>query len=132
VCHLLGIESERTLARSPFVGAVFESFVASEFLKQQVNAGKRRALYYFRDEQGLEVDFVIPQGNKRLLLIEAKSSRTVTASEGASLSRLAQSIKNYDVTSIVVHRPTADDPRFSTLSKSIRAVSLKQALAFAR
>jgi hypothetical protein len=132
VCHLLGIESERTLARSPFVGAVFESFVASELLKQQVNAGRRRELYYFRDEQGLEVDFVIPQGNKRLLLIEAKSSRTVTASEGASLSRLAQSIKNYNVTSIVVHRPTADDPRFSTLSKSIRAVSLKQALAFTR
>jgi predicted AAA+ superfamily ATPase len=59
-CHLLGISSERELARSPFFGPLFEGFVASEIVKQQLNAGERRALYYFRDHQGLEVDFVVP------------------------------------------------------------------------
>ena len=28
--------------------------------KAQLNAGRRRELYYFRDQQGLEVDFVVP------------------------------------------------------------------------
>ncbi len=29
-CHLLGIETERALASSPFLGPLFEGFVASE------------------------------------------------------------------------------------------------------
>lgn len=31
-------------------------FIAAEMAKAQVNVGGRRELYYFRDEQGLEVD----------------------------------------------------------------------------
>ncbi len=38
-CHLLGIESEAELSRSPFLGALFEGFVASEIVKAQANAG---------------------------------------------------------------------------------------------
>src|SRR5436190_16949533 len=60
-CHLLGIQTPSELERSPFLGAIFEGFVASEILKSQINVGRRKELYYFRDEQGLEVDFVLPQ-----------------------------------------------------------------------
>ena len=31
---------------------------------------------YIRDRQGLEVDFVVDEGNRRLLLFEAKATRT--------------------------------------------------------
>src|SRR5207249_7271897 len=48
-CHLLGINSNDELQRSPFLGPLFEGFVASEIFKQQVNDGRRRSLYYFRD-----------------------------------------------------------------------------------
>lgn len=48
------------MARSPFRGALFEGFIAAEMAKAQVNAGSRRELYYFRDQQGLEVDFLLP------------------------------------------------------------------------
>ena len=76
-CHLLGIESQHMLARSPFLGPVFEGFVASEIVKRQLAAGRRRELYYFRDQQGLEVDFVVPAGDARLVLLEAKASATL-------------------------------------------------------
>lgn len=59
-CHLLGLETPRALAGSPFHGPIFECFVASEIAKQQANLGRRRELYYFRDQRGLEVDFVVP------------------------------------------------------------------------
>src|SRR5207237_3519200 len=55
-CHLLGIDTAAELAKSPFRGALFEGFIAAEIVKAQVNAGRSRELYYFRDEQGLEVD----------------------------------------------------------------------------
>lgn len=76
LCHLLGVESERELSRSPFLGSMFEGFVASEILKHQIGAGRPRQLYYFRDQQGLEVDFVVPAGHRRLVLVEAKAART--------------------------------------------------------
>ena len=59
-CHLLGIETRPELERSPFLGAIFEGFVAGEIIKSQVHSGGRRQLFHFRDQQGLEVDFVVP------------------------------------------------------------------------
>ena len=49
-----------TGANPVFYGALFEGFIAAEIVKAQVNAGRRRELCYFRDEQGLEVDFLGP------------------------------------------------------------------------
>src|SRR5450631_2259663 len=37
-CHLLGITTQAELSRSPWLGAIFEGFVAGEILKSQVNA----------------------------------------------------------------------------------------------
>jgi hypothetical protein len=129
VCHLLGLESEKALERSPFSGPLFENFVASEIVKQQVNAGRRRELYYFRDQQGLEVDFLVPQGDKRVAMVEVKSSRSVTPSDAAPMHRLAQAMRNYRLSRLVVYRPDVNGPRFTMLRESVKAVSLKQALA---
>ncbi len=59
-CHLLGLQTMAELQRSPFYGPVLEGAVAAEILMSQVNAGKAPELYYFRDQQGLEVDFPFP------------------------------------------------------------------------
>jgi hypothetical protein len=102
-CHLLGIESERELARSPFLGPIFEGYVASEIIKNQINLGRRRELYFFRDQRGLEVDFLVPAGSQNLLVVEAKASQTVYPSAATPLLNLAEAIKSRDVRSIVVH-----------------------------
>jgi len=91
-CHLLGIHSRAELERSPFLGPIWEGFVASEILKTQTNLGRRRELYYFRDQQGLEVDFLVPAPNARLHLIEAKATRTATPAMTAPLRSLAQTL----------------------------------------
>src|SRR3990170_3240936 len=107
-CHLLGLESEPEPSRSPFLGALFEGFVASEILKHQVGTGRARHLYYFRDQQGLEVDFVVPAGHRRLVLVEAQASRTVVPHMGASLDRLSAAVKRYRGSRFLVHRPLGE------------------------
>ncbi len=104
-CHLLGIESGGELERSPFLGALFEGQVASEIIKRQVNSGRRRELYYFRDQQGLEVDFLVPVGGRKLVFVEAKTSRSARPDMAASMGRLARVVKGREVTACVVHRP---------------------------
>ncbi|MBI4579057.1 MAG: ATP-binding protein [Planctomycetes bacterium] len=124
-CHLLGIESEALLARSPFLGPLFEGFVAAEIVKAQLNAGRPKALYLFRDQQGLEVDFVVPAGPRRLLLAEAKATRTVRPKMAAPLTRLAASIRNYDVSSFIVHRAASAGAGgdISTVQTGVRALT---------
>lgn len=91
-CYLLGIESPNELNKSPFLGSLFEGLVAAEIVKAQLGAGGRRELYYFRDEQGLEVDFVVPGKNGSTTLIECKATQTVTPAMAGSLVRLSDAI----------------------------------------
>jgi len=49
ICYFLGIESEKMLNHSPFLGPVFEGFIAAEIIKYQINSGRPKELYYFRD-----------------------------------------------------------------------------------
>jgi predicted AAA+ superfamily ATPase len=97
VNYFLGIETEKMLLSSPFLGAVYEGFVASEIVKNKINNGKRKEIYYFRDEQGLEVDFLMPMGNGRLRLLEVKATRTPKPEMTNSLLRLSKSIKSSDI-----------------------------------
>lgn len=124
--HLLGIGSEKALNESHFLGPVFEGFVAAEILKHQINAGREKALYYFRDQQGLEVDFVVPFGSGELALIEAKATRTPVPDMGRPLTRLARSIRRYKRTGFLVCRPIGEAASFTALSPGVKAIPVEK------
>ncbi len=101
-CHLLGVDSPSELAKSPFYGALFEGFVAAEIVKAQLNAGRRRELFYFRDQQGLEVDFVMPGRGGSISLVECKATHTVTPAMALPLQRLAEALRKKRPTGTVI------------------------------
>jgi hypothetical protein len=130
-CHLLGIESEAELERSPFLGSIFEGLVAAEIVKAQVNAGKRREIYYFRDQQGLEVDFVVPGKNGSMHLIEAKASRTTKPDMVVPMRRLSEAwTKHFGpkraVSCTLVHRPARAASPSRAIAEGMQVVSFKQ------
>lgn len=127
ICHLLGIQSLTALRASTFAGPVFEGFVASELAKWQVNRGGRIELYYFRDQQGLEVDFLLPQGPHQLALIEAKSSSTLTPAMARAVTQLASASKAYDVRGFVV-QPGDASAAGRALAPGVSAVTVAQLL----
>lgn len=124
-CHLLGLESTQELERSPFLGSLFEGFIASEIVKAQVNEGGRRELYFFRDEQGLEVDFLVPGRRGALRLIECKAGRTVKPQMAAPVARLAAALGTgkRKPEGLVVYRPPKAGPPTSAVLPGVRAVS---------
>ena len=126
-CHLLGIDSEAELAKSPFAGSLFEGLIASEIVKAQVNAGRRREIYHFRDEQGLEVDFVTPGPGGALTLVECKAGRTVTPAMAAPMQRLRDAIrkarrKETAVNMVLVHQAPAVKHPTEAVAPGVRAV----------
>jgi predicted AAA+ superfamily ATPase len=126
VCHLLGIESEKMLNQSPFLGPIFEGFVAAEIIKRQMGAGRAKALYYFRDQQGLEVDFIVPADHQHLLFIEAKASRTVTPAMAEPLERLAGANSRYTITKVLVHRESKENFPTTALKSGVKALPVSQ------
>ena len=72
---LLGIRDAASLDTHAARGALFETFVVSELLKQRLNAGQARDLYFWRDSVGNEVDVLI-ESAQGLQAIEIKSGST--------------------------------------------------------
>lgn len=123
-CHLLGLRSRAELARSPFLGAVWEGFVAGEIIKAQLNAGGRRELYHFRDEQGLEVDFVLPGRGGKLHLVEAKATKSPTPPMARPMQSLARALGPDRAECWLVHRAALTPARTTVLAPGVKAVEL--------
>lgn len=86
--------------------------MAGEIVKQQVNRGQRREIYHFRDEQGLEVGFLVPGKNGAVSMIECKATRTPVPSMAASLVKLRDAFQEKQkvkrgVKCVLVHRKGA-------------------------
>jgi predicted AAA+ superfamily ATPase len=127
-CHLLGIETAAELARSPFAGAILEGFVAAEMAKAQVARGARRELYYFRDQAGLEVDFVLPRRGGGMRLVEVKSSATPRPEMARPMRVLADAWRALPtsrgaVEMVLVHGASKSTPRLRTLAPGAQAIS---------
>ena len=76
--YLLGVRSASELASHASRGAIFESFVLAELLKNHWHQGIEPQIYFWRDTAGHEVDFIVENGS-RPLAIEAKAGSTVAA-----------------------------------------------------
>lgn len=93
-CYLSLWNNPRTLELSAMAGAMFETYVISEIIKSYSNQGidVRSRLFYYRDNNGKEVDLLILD-NGTLYPIEVKKA--------AEPSKDA--IKNFDVVSSLGH-----------------------------
>jgi predicted AAA+ superfamily ATPase len=125
-CYLLGISSRSELERSPFLGNLHEGFVASEILKSQTNRGQRKEIYYFRDQQGLEVDFLLPRSSGKLWLIECKATKTVRPSMARPLLSLQRSLPRPADRLIVVHRKSQSSVSTAAIAPNVEALDTER------
>ena len=88
--YLVGYLDATTLERSAYSGAIFETYVISEIIKTYANKGMdaRKYLYYYRDNNGKEIDLLIIYNNT-VYPIEIKKS----ANPGT------EAIKNFNIVS---------------------------------
>ncbi len=90
VCALLNIDSLGILEKSLHLGNIWENFVLSEYVKEGYVAGKN--LFFFRDTNGVEIDFVIEKMGE-VLLVEAKHSERPNPSK-LNFKKVAPLFKN--------------------------------------
>lgn len=70
-------------------GQLLESFVFAELRKQASWAAGEYALFYYRDKDQNEVDFVIENASGEIIGVEVKAAASVSANDLAGLKKLA-------------------------------------------
>lgn len=93
---LLGIRSADELARSPYAGAVWETFVFAELRKRRAASGEVGTLAYYRDRDK-EADFMIHRGG-HFELMDAKWTASPTARDADGLAVVAERLGIRNVT----------------------------------
>ena len=76
LAYLLRIRSSDELRTHSSRGAIFESFVVSELMKNALNRGRQLNLHFWRDSAGHEVDLLLGRSGD-LVPIEIKSGATL-------------------------------------------------------
>lgn len=107
---LLGIRDAATLETHATRGALFESYVISELLKQRFNAGQPRDLYFWRDSTGNEVDVLI-ETTQGLHAVEIKSGSTFVSDWTSGLRKWQQFAGDEAIQPSLVYGGTASYER---------------------
>lgn len=70
LCSLLGLREEN-IDHYANIGSIWETYLYAEMRKQKSNRGLGFSIWYYREQQGLEVDFLVETAGK-ISLFEAK------------------------------------------------------------
>ncbi len=74
LCNLLEIDSINELVNHNAYGSIFENSIINELNKKILSERGLGKLYFYRDSHHNEIDIVVDQGNRKLL-VEIKSSK---------------------------------------------------------
>lgn len=92
VAHLTRHKTPELIKNGPMSGALFENMVISDIMKQNFSSGSRYSLYYFKENNGLEIDLLIDHPIKPTI-IEIKSTETPDTIHIVSLERFQKLVK---------------------------------------
>lgn len=90
---LLGLKTEDQVSRDPLRGNLFENLVVSDIVKKKLNYDAEGELFFFRTNDGTEVD-LLRQTPDGLQPIEIKSSTTWSSSLSDGLRRFLTFMPN--------------------------------------
>ena len=85
--YLCGIDSAETLQKSFLKGRFFETFIFNEIRKSYLNSGEEQELFYYRDSDQNEIDFVLVR-NGILSCIEIKAGQSFNVSHTKGFRKL--------------------------------------------
>lgn len=102
LAHLLGADAGRVATDSRLAGTLFESFVASEVMKQLTWTERHADLYHYRRDRQ-EVDLVLEARDGGIVAIEAKGSASFGAQDRRALVQLRDTLGERFRAGVLIH-----------------------------
>lgn len=95
--HLLGIKRQEYISTHPLLGGIVETYVVAEIYKHFLNNGLDTDFYYWRDQNGNEVDIIIDVGPSKQLAIEIKAGQTISNTMLSTLTKWSAMAENAEL-----------------------------------
>jgi len=100
LCYLLRIKTKEQLESHPLYGNIFENWVVSEKLKSIYNKGESSNIYFWRGQNGLEID-LLEENASELIASEIKSAQTFTKEFKKNLNSFAELQKSKKIGRVI-------------------------------
>lgn len=102
--YLLGINSVKEIENYYNYGNIFENFIISETIKRIWNERRNEKIYFWRDNNKIEIDLLIDKGVEKDL-IEIKSSKTYKSDMSKNLETIGTLLGNkYKINNYVLYQ----------------------------
>ncbi len=75
VSYFTGITTFEQFDQGPLAGSLFENYVVSEILKNELHSGSQSDIYYFRTQDKAEIDLIVDRKSSKDF-IEIKKTAT--------------------------------------------------------
>ena len=89
---LAGLHRDEDLALGSMRGALFETWVVSEFVKYRRNHALANEMYFWRDSAGNEIDLLVEIGPDSVFPVECKAGQTVAEDWFKSLRNFRKNV----------------------------------------
>ncbi len=112
------------LRQRKLFGQMLESFVFAELRKQATWAEGEYGIFYYRDKDQNEVDFVIENASGEIVGVEVKSAASVTAHDLVGMKKLASLAPQFFKAGIILYDGTETLPMGQINGRPLWAVPL--------
>ena len=103
LCHLLGMDAARLKTEDLLNGAVLETFVTGELIKQIAWSETRPALFHYRTHTQQEVDVILESPDGRLVGVEIKKTSSPNMHDFKGLIHFAEQAKKQFLRGILLY-----------------------------
>lgn len=124
LCGLLGVNEDLLLRRRKYIGAVLESHVQGELLKQAAWAQEDYQVLTFRTMAQAEVDFVLENRCGEIVGVEVKAAASFQAADFSGLKKLATLAGERFLGGVLLYDGTQTLPMGEVAGKPLWAVPL--------
>ena len=118
------IDFSDTLAQRKLFGQLLENFVFAELRKQTTWSDGEYGIYYYRDKDQNEVDFVIENASGEIIGIEVKAAASVSVSDLVGLKKLASVARQSFKAGIILYDGTETLPFGSANGRPLWAIPI--------
>lgn len=105
VCYLTGWKTPETAMRGAMAGALFETFIFSEILKNYWNHGIEAPLWFYRTKEKEEIDILIER-NGKLYPVEIKLSSRITENDLKGIKSISRTGEKLGTATFITASPS--------------------------
>jgi predicted AAA+ superfamily ATPase len=121
--YLLNLKTEEQILSSPYIGAIWETFVFSELRKRQTALEGSWSIFYWRD-RSKEVDFLIHRGGI-FELLEAKWTEYPTGRDTEGLTHVSQMLESKNGQRVASKKIVCRTRQSFPISNGVRCLGLE-------